>query len=577
MLKFSNLYLRLLSYSKPYWRGFVLAFLATIVLAGTEAAFPALIKPLFDSGFSNTGTFPIWWVPVIVLAIFLVRGSASFLSSYSMNWVANNILRDLRSALFERLLLMPSHTFDRVSSGQLISKIVSEVTGITVAATNVLNTLVRDGLILLGLIVWLVWLNWKLALVILILAPVLILTSLYFSRRMRRVSGAALRATADLTTSVEEAISAQKVIKIYQGENFEKDRFENINKEFRAHSMRAVIAQALQTPLTQFIVAIGVASVLTIALLQSRHGEVSTGDFVSFLTAMLLMLAPIRHLTDINAQLQRGLASAEVVFALIDEKGEQDKGQLTLGRARGEIEFSHISLKYPTKSDQALTNISLKIQPGTTVAFVGPSGGGKTSILNLLPRLYEPLEGSIKIDGIDISDISLSSLRSQFALVSQDIVLFNDTLRANISYSVTGVSDEELMEIVRAADLAEFVAAQPLGLDTNIGERGLQLSGGQRQRVAIARAILRDAPILLLDEATSALDSQSESRIKAAIDNLRIGRTTLIVAHRLSTIQNADRIYVVEYGQIVEEGTHTELLQRNGRYQSLYRNHETNG
>ncbi|MFZ9391399.1 MAG: lipid A export permease/ATP-binding protein MsbA [Burkholderiaceae bacterium] len=566
----TRLYGRLLSYAKPYWPGFALAALAMLVTAATETAFPALLKPLLDNGFAGASSFQVWWVPTAVLTIFLLRGTSTFLSVYAMNWIANSVLRDLRQAMFNKLLTLPASAFDARSSGQLISRVIAEVNGVTSAATNVVNTLVRDSLILIGLLGWLFWLNWKLTLVVMLLLPFLAGLTLAFSKRMRRVSRDALKATAEMTRSVEEVIFGNRVIKVFQGDQFESGRFKKVNAEFRGQSMRLAIAQALQTPISQLIAAIGVAVVLTIALLQSRAGEATVGDFISFVTAMLMMFGPLRHLADVNAQLQRGLASAEAVFELIDEKSERDTGSQTVGRVRGEIEFQAVSLAYPSSERQVLQEVSVVIRPGETVALVGPSGGGKTSLINLLPRLYEPTAGRVLIDGIAVTDLSLASLRAQIALVSQDVVLFNDSIRNNIVYGATESAEAEVNAAIAAADLSDFVASLPDGADTVIGDRGVRLSGGQRQRIAIARAVLKNAPILLLDEATSALDTKAEASVKAAIDRLRQGRTTLVVAHRLSTIVNADRILVIANGRLVEEGRHETLMAKAGLYASLY-------
>ncbi len=566
----TRLYGRLLSYAKPYWPGFALAALAMLVTAATETAFPALLKPLLDNGFAGASSFQVWWVPTAVLTIFLLRGTSTFLSVYAMNWIANSVLRDLRQAMFNKLLTLPASAFDARSSGQLISRVIAEVNGVTSAATNVVNTLVRDSLILIGLLGWLFWLNWKLTLVVMLLLPFLAGLTLAFSKRMRRVSRDALKATAEMTRSVEEVIFGNRVIKVFQGDQFESGRFKKVNAEFRGQSMRLAIAQALQTPISQLIAAVGVAVVLTIALLQSRAGEATVGDFISFVTAMLMMFGPLRHLADVNAQLQRGLASAEAVFELIDEKSERDTGSQTVGRVRGEIEFQAVSLAYPSSERQVLQEVSVVIRPGETVALVGPSGGGKTSLINLLPRLYEPTAGRVLIDGIAVTDLSLASLRAQIALVSQDVVLFNDSIRNNIVYGATESAEAEVNAAIAAADLSDFVASLPDGADTVIGDRGVRLSGGQRQRIAIARAVLKNAPILLLDEATSALDTKAEASVKAAIDRLRQGRTTLVVAHRLSTMVNADRILVIANGRLVEEGRHETLMAKAGLYASLY-------
>jgi subfamily B ATP-binding cassette protein MsbA len=565
-----QLFSRLLAYAWVYWPGFLLAFIGMVMVAATEAAFPAMMKPLLDKGFQGANSFEVWWVPTAVLVIFVVRGASTFVVGYSMQWVANNVLRDLRRAMYAKLITLPSGFFDRTSSGQLISKMIVEVHVVLLAATNVLTVLVRDSLILIGLLAWLLWLNWKLTLIVLFLVPFLGVLSIKFSRRMREVSGRFMSANENLTARIEESIAGNRVIKIFGGDRYEKNRFEVANAHYRGQAMRLAVAQALQSPATQLIAAVGVAAILTIALIQSRAGAATVGDFVSFITAMLLMFSPLRHLTDINSQLQRGLVAAESIFAFIDEKSESDKGVQTISRARGEIRFEGVSLHYPGRDRPALNRISFSIEAGKTFAFVGTSGSGKTSLMSLLPRLYELTDGKIFLDGISISDLTLSSLRSQLSIVSQDVMLFNDTIGANIAYGCESISDQDIKKAAGAADLGEFIAALPEGLNTMVGDRGVRLSGGQRQRVAIARAIVKDAPILILDEATSALDSKSEASVKLAIDRLSARRTTLIVAHRLSTVVNADQIIVLDQGEVVQRGSHRELIQREGLYQTLY-------
>jgi ATP-binding cassette, subfamily B, bacterial MsbA len=564
------LYKRLLRFVRPYWLGFFLATLGMVVVAASETAFPALMKPLLDQGFQGEQSFPTWWAPVAILVIFAVRGIAGFSSTYAMSWIANNVLRDLRSDMFNRLLTMPSASFDAKSSGQLISRVIAEVNGVTNAATNVVTTLVRDSLILVGLLGWLFWLNWQLSLVAIALVPALAALTVGFSSRMRKVSRGALKATGDMTRKVEQVIYGNRVIKIFQGQPYEQENFDRVNADYRSQSMRLVIAQALQTPLSQFLAAIGVAVVITIALLQTRAGEATVGGFVSFITAMLMTLAPLKRLADLNIHIQRGLAAAESVFALIDETTEEDSGSRRVARVQGSISFRNVGLIYPGESRTVLNDISLEINAGETVAFVGPSGGGKSSIVNLVPRLYEPTCGQVSIDQIPVREFSLANLRAQIALVSQDVILFNDTIFNNVAYGDPNAREDQVWGAIKAAGLDNFVAKLELRMQTKIGDRGLKLSGGQRQRLAIARAIMKDAPILILDEATSALDSITESEVQLAIDQLRKNRTTLIVAHRLSTVQNADRIVFISGGKILEQGSHEELLRLGGAYLKLF-------
>lgn len=564
------LFRRLLSYSFKYWPSFLVAVLAMSVTAATETAFPALMKQLMDNGFQGVSSFPLWWVPIIILGIFIVRGLATFVAAYSMEWLSNNVLRDIRQAMFDKLITLPCSSFDAKSAGQLISRMISEAQQVLMAATNVITVLVRDSLILLGLLAWLFWINWKLTLVVFCLMPALALLVRKFSKRLRTIGRGYLAAISEMTTSVEEAISGNRVVKIYGGEKYEKRRFSEINIRFRGQAMRYAIASGLQTPMSQLIAAIGVAVVVTIALTQAREGAATTGDFVSFMTAMLLMFSPIKHLADINSSLQRGLAAAEGVFALMDENSEKDKGTQIMDRAMGHLRFENVTIQYPTRDIPAINSLTLEIPAGKTYALVGPSGSGKSTFANLLPRLYEISSGKILIDGVDIQNLTLASLRAQIALVSQDVVLFNDTIGNNIAYGRTDLSDEAIREAARAADLLSFINLLPQGMQTIVGDRGVRVSGGQRQRIAIARAIIKNAPILILDEATSALDTQSESNVQRAIEELRKGRTTIVVAHRLSTVVNADRILVMDQGQVVQSGTHQELIQVPGLYQVLY-------
>ncbi len=564
------LFRRLFGYSIRYWPSFLVAVLGMSITAATETAFPALMKQLMDRGFQGVSAFSVWWVPVVILGIFIVRGAATFVATYSMEWLANNVLRDIRQAMFDKLVTLPSSSFDAKSSGNLISRMISEAQQVLMAATNVITVLVRDSLILVGLLAWLFWINWKLTLIVLFLMPTLAMLIRKFSIRLRSVSKSYLVAIGEMTTSVEEAISGNRVVKIYGGEDYEKTRFRSINGRFRGQAMRYAIAAGIQTPMSQLIAALGVSIAVSIALLQTREGIATPGDFVSFITAMLLMLSPLKHLAEINSNLQRGLAAAEGVFALLDERSESDTGTKFLARAKGHIRFIGVTAQYPNRESLALNMVSIEVPAGKTYALVGPSGSGKSTLVNLIPRLYEATSGTITLDGIDVRDLQLKNLRSQIALVSQDVVLFNDTISKNIAYGRSDLTDLEIREAARAADLLNFIDSLPVGMQTVIGDRGVRVSGGQRQRIAIARAIIKDAPILILDEATSALDTQSESNVQNAVEKLRKGRTTVVVAHRLSTVLNADRIIVLDDGRIVQSGTHQELIALSGLYQLLY-------
>ena len=541
-----------------------------VVTAASETAFPALLKPFFDNGLQANSDFQIWWVPAAVILLFVLRGSSGFVATYMMQWVSQNVLKDIRQAMFEKMITLPASSFDQKSAGQLISKIMNESQQMLQACTNVLTILVRDSLVLVGLLGWMIYINWQLTMVVVCLIPMLAFLTHRFSRRLRGVSKSYLQAISEVTRSVEEAISGHRVIKIFGGESYERERFRRTNGIFRAQAMRIAVASALQSPLAQLVAALGVSVVLTMALLQSRGGETTIGDFASFITAMLMMFSPLRHLTDANAQLQGGLAAAENAFAMLDEPSEHDGGRGEMARAKGTIRFEDVSLQYHQRPQPALRTINLSIESGKTYAFVGPSGGGKTSLMSLLPRLYEPTTGCIYIDDTPISTISLRSLRQQLALVSQDVVLFNDTIRNNIAYGRDDLTDSQVTDAVARANLSSFIESLPDGLETIVGDRGVRLSGGQRQRIAIARAIIKDAPILILDEATSALDNLSERAVQASIEALRANRTTLIVAHRLSSVVSADCIVVLQEGRVVQQGTHDQLLELSGLYRTLY-------
>jgi len=568
-----QLYLRLLTYVRPYWLAFVISIGCMGLSSIVEPVFPAVMKNLLDNGFSNAKDNWDWLIyPGAILGVFLARAILGFIGDYTMSWVSNHVVAKMREEMFDRIVNLPAAYLGEHASGRLMSRVTYDVGGVAGAATGALTTMVKDSLSVTGLLIWLIYLNWKLTLIAVAMVPFIALAVRAFSGRLRRISRGIQDSQGTITQVLQEAIEGHKVVKIFGGQAYECERFGDTVQHQRRLSMRATVAAAAQGPIVQFFAAVALATIMAAALKQASSDQTTVGGFVSFITAMLMLLAPLKRLTDINAPIQRGLAAAESVFSVIDEPPERDHGTVHLSRAQGLIEFSSVRFTYPGSESEALRGISFSAQPGESVALVGQSGSGKTTIANLLPRFYSVSDGEIRIDGALIGDIELQSLRSNIALVSQDVVLFNDSVAANIAYgSRRGASAEEIYSAAEAAHALEFIEAMPKGFDTQIGEKGTKLSGGQKQRLAIARAILKDAPILILDEATSALDSESERHVQAALETLMQGRTTIVIAHRLSTIENANRIVVLQQGSVRETGSHSELLARNGIYAQLHR------
>lgn len=566
-----RLYLRLLSHVRPYWRQFAGALSGIAVLAATEPLLPALAKPLLDESFVAKDPSGLVWLPIAITGLILLRGVADYAGAVGMSWVAGKVVLDLRESMFRRLLELPTTFFDQHPSGTIISKVTFDVTRLTNAATDVLTVIVRDSLAIMGLLGWMFYVNWQLSLVTFMVLPGIVAIIWVINKRLRHLARSTQRQYGDMTHILQEATEGQRIIKIFGGQSYETNRFHNSANWIRRFQVKSKAAGAMNAPLVQAVVAVGMSVIIYVASAQAVAGELSVGEFVSFVAAMGLLFAPIKRITSINERLQKGLAAAESVFALADEEPERDTGTQTCTAIRGRIEIRNARITYHESPRPALDGVDLTIEPGETIALVGPSGSGKTTLANLIPRFYALDSGEIRLDGINIVDLTLESLRSSMALVSQEVVLFNDTAAANIAYGRKGdVSPEQIEAAARSAHVLEFADGLKNGLETLIGEKGARLSGGQRQRMAIARALIKDAPILILDEATSSLDTESEKAVQEALDALRRGRTTIIIAHRLSTIENADRIVVLKDGRIAQSGTHRSLLEVGGLYAELY-------
>ena len=570
----SQLYLRLLSYVKPYWRIFALSLIATAITAATDPLLPALLKPMLDGTFVNRDESVIRLVPFVILLIFFVRGVASFVSAYAIGWVGDKVVMDLRNEMFGKLMTLHTRYYDDHATGQLLSKFTYDVTRVTEAATNVVTVSIRNFIVIAGLMGWLIYLNWKLTMITLVMFPVIAIVIRIINVRMRTSSRDSMRAMGEITQVLEESITAHKVVKLFGGQQYESERFSDRANWVRRYSMKQTAANAANVPIVQMIAAIALAFLFYLAIEQSRTDGKTVGEFLSFIAAMVMLTSPLKQITSVSVYLQNGLAAAESVFSLLDTLGEKDTGKIELSRAKGNLAFEHLNFSYQqdgADNKLALRDIDLAIPAGQSVALVGASGSGKTTIANLVPRFYSPTGGRITLDGNDLADLTLASLRANIALVSQEVVLFNDTVAANIAYGqMREVPEAEIIAAATAAHAMEFIKDMPLGLNTLVGEKGVRLSGGQRQRIAIARAILKNPTILIFDEATSALDSHSEKAIQDELRTIAQNRTTLVIAHRLSTVVDAQQILVMDKGRIIERGTHRELLNLHGIYAQMW-------
>jgi ATP-binding cassette, subfamily B, bacterial MsbA len=567
--KTGRLYLRLLTYVKPFWPVLLFGIFANILYSLIDAGFTYLMRPFVDKGFINIDMAFVKQIPLIVLIGITVRGLVSALGSYCMTWVARSVVKVLRQRVFAHIIRLPSDYYDEATSGQLLSKILYDVEQVAQVSADALTDFIQNTCLVIGLLTVMMVLCWQLSLMFLLTIPFVGLIVNYTNKRVRRISHKVQKTMGQVTEIAAEAIEGYRVVRIFGGENYEISKFNEATEASRVNDMKVAVSKAINVSGVQLVIAIGIAMIILVAIKLATIITITAGAFIAIVAAMLQLIKPIKTLTNLNATIQRGLAGAESVFALLDKPIERDAGKQLPARVRGAINFHQVTFSY-RQGSSVLHDVSFSVNAGETVALVGHSGSGKTTIASLLPRFYELHCGQITLDGEPINELSLTSLREQMALVSQQVTLFNDTLANNIAYGRLDVSREDIIAASKLAYADEFITRLPQGYDTRVGENGVLLSGGQRQRLAIARAILKDAPILILDEATSALDSESERYIQIALDQVMKNRTTLVIAHRLSTIKRAHKIVVMNQGRVVEQGSHSELLALNGYYAKLY-------
>lgn len=565
-------YRRLLSYTFSKWQYLLLGSIALLIFSGLDASIAYLLGPFIDGTYVEKNYEAIKWIPIALLVIIILRGIANFIGTYLIGYIGAYVIKALRQEMFNRVQYYPTSFFDQQATGEILSKFSYDVEKVIGAAVKSLRSLVEDTSKIIFLLVVMFAINWKLAVLFLVIAPLIAAVVAYTSKLFRKFSDRMQKSVGKITHIVEESIVGHRIVKIFGGQEYEIQKFDKANEKYRRNNLRKVTTKAASTPIIQMLVGFVVVAILAIAALPEIASEESAGGFVSFIVAMIWILTPARKLALVNEILQTGIAAGQSVFELIDNEKEHETSSDVFQDCKGKIEYKEVTFKYETREDQALKNINLSIEPGETIAFVGKSGSGKSTIVNLLPKFYTIDQGEILIDGKNISDVSLKSLREQMSIVNQEVVLFNDTIANNIAYATNlDANDSRVIKAAEAARVLEFTDKMPEKLNTLVGENGVLLSGGQRQRIAIARALLNDAPILILDEATSSLDTESEKYIQSALELLQKNRTTLVIAHRLSTIENADRIVVMEKGRIIEIGRHHELLQRNQSYAGLYK------
>ena len=566
-----QVYRRLLGYARPWIGTFLIGVLGMALFAATDALLAYLVKIFLGGAFVERDPRVIWLVPLGAVGLFFLRGVGDYVSNYFPASVGRRIIKKLRSELFAKYLRLPVSWFDATSTGEMLSRLTFNIEQVAEATTNAVTVLIRDTLTIIALLGYLFWMNWQLAAFALVLAPFISWLIRRINSSFRRYSTRIQNSMADVTRVAKESFDGQRVVRVFNAQARQEAAFEAANEANRHSNMRLINARAMSNPVVQFVAAIGLAGVLYFAISQVQSQEMRVDDFLSFLTALLLITAPLRRLVNVFGPLQQGIAAGASVFAVLDTAGEDEGGQQRVARVKGDIEYRGVSFMYRADKGQVLRDIDLRVPAGRTLAIVGRSGSGKSTLVALLPRFYDADAGSVRLDGIDVRDYALANLRDQVAVVSQEVVLFNDTIRANIAFGHPGASPALVEAAAEAAFVMDFARDLPQGLDTLVGDRGALLSGGQRQRISIARAILKDTPVLVLDEATSALDTESERHIQAALARLQSGRTTLVIAHRLSTVEQADEIIVMDEGAIVERGTHAALLARDGVYAQLHR------
>jgi subfamily B ATP-binding cassette protein MsbA len=572
-----QIYRRLLSYTAAYRPQLCLAILGMVLYAGSATAFAALMKPMLDGSFVDRDSASIVWVPILIIVVFLLRGIGGFCSTYFMAWIGWHIVKRIRRQLFDKYLNLPSSHFDVASSGEMISRVTFNVRNISVVAADCRTVLVRDTLTIIGLLGLMIYHSWKLSLGFLILGPVVALIVRFVSRRFRRLSRGIQDSMGQVASVIEEVVNGQRLVKVFGGQQYEREHFDEVNERNRVLNVKETATRAGSSPVIQFLVAVALAIIVYLASSGVLVGEVTVGVFMSFITAMMMLFAPLKQLTNVNAKIQAGVAAGENVFAMLDLDSERDEGRIALQAEHISIEFNRVYFEYQPDVP-VLRDLSFSVARGEVVALVGGSGSGKSTIASLLPRLYDATEGTVLINDRDVRAYTLDSLRGHISYVGQDVTLFNDTVRANIAYGdMRDLPQEKVERACQIAHADGFIRGLQQGYETIVGENGVMLSGGQRQRLAIARAILKDAPLLVLDEATSALDTESERSVQQGLQALMKNRTTVVIAHRLSTIENADRIVVMDQGRIVESGTHCELLARGGHYAVLHGSAQDDG